>query len=181
MNAPQYLKHWETGQVWTHLGWAKHQTRLRRCTEFIRGRTFLDFGCAFGHSTAIMKDFLPGGWTGLEMDLRATRIAARLFPEINFVFLENLALVGELKTFDSVVCSEVIEHVPDPGDLIRSLVSLARFRIVITTPAVRVHDPGHLRLYSRESLEAELQAVPHEIHLEPPFFYAVILLGGADN
>lgn len=175
MEADQYLNHWIKNQVWTHLQWPKHQTRLRRCSELVEGSRFLDVGCAFGHSTRIMAGFRQGIWAGLDFSVRAVNHANTLFPDGRWIYAQtskHLASLGP--QWDSIVCSEVIEHVENPIEFVTAIMALARLRAVFTTPTIRVKDPGHLRIYNAESLALLFLPWRHEILREEPFFYIVV-------
>lgn len=73
------------------------------------------------------------------------------------------------KSFDVVCCLEVMEHVPDPAQLLQEAIRVARYRVVITVPdegkwpkALKPFtNPGHLRYYTKESLEKQLKDTPH--------------------
>lgn len=177
MNAQTYLEtHWIKNKIWTHLLLPKHQDRLRRCADYIRssGGRFIDVGCGLGHSTSIMKGFLPGKWAGLEFFARVKAESERLFPEIMFYSAPSFDLLPVCGEFDGVVCSEVIEHVEDDKALVAGLLGITGKRLVMTTPNVRVKDPGHLRLYTKEGL---MELFPGEcvtIESIGRFFYIVV-------
>lgn len=175
MNAEQYLStHWGPRSVWTHLKNRKHQTRLARCAGLVRGESFCDVGCAFGHSTEIMAGFRPGNWIGVEFSSAAILKVQELFPSRPCLFYESIdALETTPSAVDSAVCSEVIEHVENDVALVRGVMALVRFRAVFTTPIKWVKDPGHLRLYSVGDLTRLFEPWPHKILIEPPFFYVV--------
>jgi 2-polyprenyl-3-methyl-5-hydroxy-6-metoxy-1,4-benzoquinol methylase len=176
MNASEYLtKHWGPHSVWTHLKNKKHQVRLRRCAELCLGERFCDIGCAFGHSTAIMSGFKPGAWSGLEFSADAVVKATELFPALSWYLSETVEALYSMKGyFDSVVCSEVMEHVEDDRLLALRVVEAATKRAVFSTPSIKVRDPGHLRLYTEASLHELFAAWPHQIYHEHPFFFIAV-------
>ena len=101
--------------------------------------------------------------------------AYEYFPNGEWLYMidvEGLCLLAD--HFDSCVCSEVMEHVEDDALLVRRVVEIARSRAVFSTPSVRVNDPGHLRLYTADSLCELFAPWPHRIFHEPPFFYIVV-------
>lgn len=179
MNAVQYLEHWKKNRVWMHLLWPKHQRRFELCAASVLGENFIDVGCVFGHSTAELAKFRPGVWTGLDFVEEAIRRGRELFPEREFIFSPDYDMGRACggRVFDSVVCSEVIEHIPEDAEFIRQLIRIAGRRIVLTTPNRRVSDPGHLRTYTERTLEALLNGCNHEIFSDGPFFYAVVKIG----
>jgi 2-polyprenyl-3-methyl-5-hydroxy-6-metoxy-1,4-benzoquinol methylase len=179
MNAEQYLStHWGPRHVWTHLKNKKHQTRLRRCAELLEGSKFCDIGCAYGHSTEIMRGFRPGNWTGIEFSADAVREAMENFPAgrwINAGDTAGLARITALEKWDSIVCSEVIEHVPEDAPFVKAVMSAAEQKAVFSTPSVKVRDPGHLRVHTEASLHNLFKPWDHFIYPENPFFYIVVL------
>jgi len=54
------------------------------------------------------------------------------------------------KEFDAAVCSEVIEHLPDLETVKRTFFELDRVseRWIVTTPARKIDDPGHKRVFN---------------------------------
>ncbi len=174
MDAKTYLEtHWIKNEIWTHLEHPKHQDRLRRCAEYVQGgESFLDVGCGLGHSTAIMRGFTPGRWAGLDFFDGMLAPAAKLFPDIEFFSASDFDLLPICGQWDGVVCSEVIEHVENDRALVRGLLDITRKTLVLTTPNRKVHDPGHLRVYTRESLAALFPSA--EIFSIGQFFYIVV-------
>ena len=177
MTASEYIQKWRKNKVWTHLEWPKHQERLRWCAEQCVGQTFADLGCALGHSTDIMRRFMAGDWTGIDFDAGAIKDAARLFPDITFKFVERPDLLGTLGQFDSVVCSEVIEHVKDAPAFLAEVVKLARRRVALTTPHIDAHDPGHVRIYDDKTIAALLDGYEARIEKDKAFYKVSIRVG----
>lgn len=176
MDAKTYLEtHWMKHEVWNRLQAPMHQERLRKCVEAVAGgKAFVDVGCGCGHSTAIMKGFCPGDWTGVDFGESAIVGARKFFPDIKFLYClkaEDVPRGG----WDGVVCSEVIEHVEDPVDFVRELVNITApgGTLVLTTPNRPVNDPGHLRVFTRETLAALFAEFPGTFKIESigRFFY----------
>jgi len=158
MKASEYLTgHWNKNSIWTHLEWPKHQTRFKLIADYLIGKTFCDVGCGLGHSTDILKRFKPGKWSGVEFYQPNVDEGIKLFEKIDFYYCDESTLDIHSacgKRFDSVVCSEVIEHVERPVLLVMELLRITKKRLVITTPCVYVNDPGHLRIYTKEMIES---------------------------
>jgi SAM-dependent methyltransferase len=129
-----------------------------------RGR-LLDVGCGAGAFLARMRDL---GWEvlGLEPDPRAARVARETFGlEVVAASLQEAELPEG--SFDVVTLNHVVEHVPDPVDLLAGCRRVLRpgGRIVVLTPnveslACRIFGrwwrgwevPRHLVLFSVGSL-----------------------------
>lgn len=180
MNASEYMAHWRTKKVWKRLEVPVHQARLKRCARLARGETFIDVGCALGHSTAHLAKFRPGAWAGMDFDQAAVEEARSRFPQFEFFYSPEYDMTAATggRRFDSVICSEVIGHVPDDAGFVRGLIGLARRRVVLTTPNRYIEDPGHLRLYGERSLTRLLAGLKFRIERAGRFFYVVIVIGG---
>lgn len=152
MEASEYLTtHWNKNEVFNNLERPKHQMRFQAIVDKIKGRSVVDVGCAYGHSTKIMKGMTKGlSWTGVEFFEPNITEGKKLFKNFKLVYCpeDTLDLETALgKKFDTVICSEVFEHVKRHVLLMKRLLAIAKKRIIITTPCVYVNDPGHLRIY----------------------------------
>jgi len=155
MDAEVYMmEHWIKHKVWRNLTREKHQERFRTICSFLEGKTFIDVGCACGHSMIHMKKLCPGYWSGMDFSKQAMKQARTFFPAYRFYYARDFDLLRATrrKRFDSVVCSEVIEHVEDDQALFNGLLSITKKVLVITTPNRKVIDPGHLRIYAANML-----------------------------
>lgn len=176
LSADEYCKGFIAREHWKILEWPKHQERLKRCTSFLEGYRFADIGCICGHGTNKMKKFKPGEWWAIDFSHEAVNKGATIFPDIQFVYSSSsFALAGKYhEYFDSVVCAEVIEHVPDDHKFAGHIISLAKSVIVFTTPNRPIKEPGHLRVYNREMLAALAGNYKNEIYSEGDFWFLVI-------
>lgn len=177
ISAEEYItSHWEPHQVHKRLLVDVHQERFDHIAELCVGQSGIDVGCAFGHSTCMLADRTPGmDWAGADFSKTAIEEAEKLLKWTAYFkspdYLPSFA-------YDTVVCSEVIEHVEADADLLRNLVRCARRRVIVTTPNVWVNDPGHIRLYTKSGLAAlaehALMGVKSAIHSHGRHFFLVI-------
>lgn len=85
-----------------------------------------------------------------------------LYPDIDF-FECNLSdeklIKQQSQTFDCVVCSEVLEHVPDYSIAISNLCKFSSKYVLVTVPAGEIRpidrNVGHLRHFTKEMLISE--------------------------
>jgi SAM-dependent methyltransferase len=126
----------------------KIASKIKRARKRIRslgrsnGRTLLDVGCNLGFATEAGRS-LGYRATGIDIDEDAVERAKVAFPECDFrpVSIDALAQGGE--KFDTIYCSEVIEHLVDPLDFLKNIKSVMKNHGVLfmTTP-----DVGHYSL-----------------------------------
>ncbi|MBN2054607.1 methyltransferase domain-containing protein, partial [bacterium] len=117
---------------------------------------------------------LFGGW-GMGTELSETAlIRARELCGVTGAVADAHELPFRDKSFDLTICSEVLEHVTNPGLVVSELERVTRGHVVLTTPAARnvrvrqAHfenlDPGehhrHLHYFTESELSA-LFTLPH--------------------
>jgi len=182
MTADEFIKHWEERKIYTHLRNPKHQERLFLCAQFAgNARVKADIGSAMGHSTDWMDTFNPGGWVGADFSLHGIEKAREIFPNIPYEFSPTITGIKDALMdykLDAIICSELIEHIEEDKELIEILWGMTGEVLIITTPAKKVSEPSHLRLYTKESLAALFDKVFPEpgslsIMTIGTFFYAV--------
>lgn len=179
LTAEQYIQHWKANKTWTHLERPKHIKRLNWCADQVVGRNPVDFGCAFGHSTAAMAARHPAQWTGCDMSAEAVGLAKEMQAgrKIGFFWVPKLEDLASCGLFSTVIASEVIEHVEDDRAFLAGLVKAARSRVVLTTPTIDAQDPGHVRLYDDESLATLLEGYRATWTKDENFYYIIIETG----
>jgi trans-aconitate methyltransferase len=170
MSPEQYLEGWRERKTWEHNYNDRHKVRFNFLARNCVGETFADVGCAFGHSTELLAQMHPGNWTGIEFNEQAVHEARGLFPLIVFKFCEHPEKLNAFGQFDTVVCSEVIEHVEDPPLLLRALMAMTGKRLLMTTPCKIVGDPGHVRVYNDATLVELLRGLNAHFEREGVFY-----------
>ena len=123
--------------------------------------SILDVGCGTGALLAVLQQAFPGAWfagvDNAELQIARNR---RVFPWSRFEVLDIAqgALAAE---YNTVICSEVLEHVQEDGLALDNLCAMAGRYLLLTVPTGKIHALergfGHLRHYSLETLCGRLE------------------------
>ena len=110
-----------------------HRNRARVVRRLISryavpGAPILDAGCG----TGLNLRHLPAGSTGIDINPRNVEVVARRLPNHRVIQGDVEALPFEANDFGTVLCTEVIEHIPDPS------AALSEFRRVLKPGGVVV-------------------------------------------
>lgn len=126
----------------------------------------LDVGCGPGRFLALLaKDWPSAEFRGVEPSQEARASAPQAIqPLILQGTLESHADALQAWQPDLIVCSEVLEHVPDPDATMAALARVAApgATLILTVPAGRAHwsvqddEAGHLRRFELDEFEALL-------------------------
>ncbi len=177
LTADEYIQHWKARKVWTHLERPKHLNRLRWCASQAEGKSALDVGCAFGHSTVIMMNARPEiPWAGCDFSAEAAATARDMqyASGIPFFWIPKIEDLASTGPWGTVIASEVIEHVQDDKAFLAGLVQAARRRVILTTPCIDAQDPGHVRIYDDDALEELLKPYLATVIRDANFYYIKI-------
>lgn len=155
--------------------------------------SILDAGCAQPFLLLSLKEAGIGtSFTGCDYSKPVILKNRRLYPDMDF-FECNLSdpniAEQEKRHFDCVLCSEVLEHVPDYSTALSSLCKLSSKYVIVTVPAGKIQDTdkgwGHLRHFTKEMLASEFAKNSFEVeyisYKGVPFFslYKVLInMGG---
>lgn len=83
---------------------------IRRLTRAYQGMTFLDAGCG----TGLNLRNLPPGSVGLDLNPRNIALVEARLPQFRAVLGDIESMPFENESFEGVLCTEVLEHVPNP-------------------------------------------------------------------
>jgi 2-polyprenyl-3-methyl-5-hydroxy-6-metoxy-1,4-benzoquinol methylase len=138
----------------------------------------LDFGCGLGPLVAMLRERGTEA-EGLEIDRPA--IASALADEVRpYIRLYDGTFPApfEAGSFDWVICSEVLEHIPDYRAAITEIARIARQGLILTVPDMsavpmlhkhnvvpwHLLESTHVNFFTQRSLAATLQ--PHFTQLD---------------
>jgi SAM-dependent methyltransferase len=120
--------------------WLLERFRQRVLAEVVplAPRRVLDAGCGEGHVTEWLTRALPtSSITGLEGRAHALTAFTTRNPDAEAVEGDITAAPFDDASFDLVVCTEVLEHLPEPRAALRELARVSGGHLLLTVP----HEP----------------------------------------
>lgn len=139
---------------------------LGRLVAATQSHTLLDVGCGEGFVVAFLKTQLPEtDIVGIDLSETVLACAREHFGHLAAFRQAN---IYQLPFLDTVVCTEVLEHLHDPDRAVCELKRVARRDVVITVPLEPYFkwlnrlgqwlsvsgDPGHVQFWDRDGFEA---------------------------
>jgi 2-polyprenyl-3-methyl-5-hydroxy-6-metoxy-1,4-benzoquinol methylase len=164
-----YQRWYDANSRFSNLGTGYYMERVVWVLPFVRGET-LEIGCQWGGITRWL--LTRTALTALDcIDItdahimKTTETVQSLPPDavlklhsLRKIFLEDLPLDAK---YDTIVMSEVLEHVLDPVMALKKCISLLKgpgSRLLLTTPNGNCFlEPDHLRQYTPESMLNDIQ------------------------
>lgn len=118
------------------------------------GKTVLDVGCGTGLALSLFRSALINlSFRGCEPTDAAADFWKKRGLLVDIGSAENLPYRDE--EFDTVICSHVLEHLPDEQVALSELMRVARTRLIVVVPQGNVDEKNfgspHLRYYNRVS------------------------------
>ena len=147
------------------------------------GTRVLDVGCSSGY---LARRLVESGCTvvGIELDERAAAAARNVCAEVLVGDAERMELPFAPRSFDVVLCGDLVEHLRDPQRFLERVRPLLREggRLVLTTPNVAnwtmrlgllfgrwrytkrgILDRTHSHLFTRKTLVETLSAAGYRV------------------
>ncbi len=107
-------------------------------TRSLPTSTILDAGCAEGFVSQRLLEEWPGAQVvGIDVDIGALTRGQRLNPVTRFGSGDITSLPFKDKSFDLVICTEVLEHLPHPESALSELQRMTRRYCLLSVP----HEP----------------------------------------
>lgn len=152
--------------VYIYPAWKDMQDMSVFFTPKVPGGKFLDVGCGNGNAMIMMKSV---GWEvfGIDIDENALQTARSMNLEVKHGTLLSAEYADE--SFDSILMSNVIEHVPNPSEIISECYRILKKggTLTIITPNISsfgskifkenwrgLETPQHLQIFNKSSLDA---------------------------
>ena len=155
--------------------------KLYEMIDATESESLLDAGCGEGFVVDYLAQRNPNlKLTGIDVSAEAIEYAKAHFGErARFRTGSVYKLPFSDKSFDTILCSEVLEHLDDPNRAVSELKRVARKYVVITVPhepyfqwlnnlgkLVGVAtDPGHVNFWTKNTFQAFIR-----VHFADPTF-----------
>lgn len=98
-------------------------------------KTILDAGCGEGFTMdKLSKNGIGEKTEGVEYSKEAILLGEKLFPNLTFRQGSVYELPYKDKSFDLVVCTEVLEHLEEPARALREMLRVSKKYLIISTP-----------------------------------------------
>jgi 2-polyprenyl-3-methyl-5-hydroxy-6-metoxy-1,4-benzoquinol methylase len=167
-------------KLWHNRKWASLKKIVNESYDNI-----LDVGCASGWLTARLAELFPEGKiTGMDVSLEMIDYAKRVHPKIKFICTDAHKLPFAEDSFDLIICTEVLEHVVDPLNVLleikrclsprgEAIISMDTgsllFKIIWmfwTRSKGKVWKDAHLHEFNRDKLVSLIKKAGFEIKQE---------------
>ena len=170
----------------------------RTATELLdlaRPDSVLDVGCGEGVLVQRWAQRLPGSRM-VGIDLAEPSIqrgwAEHQAPNLEYRVVEEPGLPFADDEFEMASAMEVLEHLPDPGQMLAEMARCARGHLLVSVPREPMwrmlnmargaywsswgNTPGHLNHWSARSLRALLSGAGEVVEMRSPFPWTMVLV-----
>ena len=128
-------------------------------------RHVVDIGCGSGHLLRALAARTPNAhFVGVDFSRNAIRRACKVLPEARWVVGDAYAPPVQEASFDLVLCTEVLEHLDRPRDMLDALARLCTpgGHVVVTVPDGELDAwEGHVNFWSESELASFLARLGH--------------------
>ena len=150
-------------------GWVQSRVFMMRIICYIHDlyaccpgrKSCLDVGPHLMGGTSLLKELhSPRSFTRLKLDVSSIELDDRFLSQCRAIDPDAKYLIGNIydhtDSFDIIIASHVVEHVPNPIDFIRRLQQLSREWVIIACPwrEVPLTTAGHINTIDKSFLTA---------------------------
>lgn len=134
MNSSNYAKHTSKNPLQRYLINRFYRVLLAYAGETAADYT-LDAGCGEGFTLdKLRRAKLGGQLAGFDASETAVKTGMQMFPDIRLATGNIYHIKKKDKSFDLVICSEVLEHLENPGKALAELRRVSRNYLLLTVP-----------------------------------------------
>ena len=143
--------------------------------QFVKGKTVLDVGCGTGYGSYYLRTHGAQSVFGIDYSEEAVAYAVGHYPEVTFQQMDAQRISYPNKSFDVVISSENLEHLPDPAENIAEIHRVMKERglLVLGTPNKEIASPDsekssnhfHIREFSFDELDSLIRKHFRSVHI----------------
>lgn len=136
---------------------------IERATAYFEINNFLEVGCAEGYTAHLIEKIFKLKACALDLSLEAIKRAGEIYRLEGIVAdAQELGCIKD-NSFDLVVCSETLEHLPDPQKAWAELLRVAKKVLIVTVPSAKNRQEkekfvppdephAHLHIFTKDDL-----------------------------
>jgi 2-polyprenyl-3-methyl-5-hydroxy-6-metoxy-1,4-benzoquinol methylase len=159
----------------------------------LNAKSILDAGCGEGFTMdKLLKEKVTSNIEGVEYSKEAIALGKKLYPSLTIRQGSVYNLPYKDRSFDLVICTEVLEHLKDPTKALKEMLRVTKKYLIISTPNEPFfmlgnflrgknlsrlgNDPGHINHWSCLGLKIYLEKNGLTIKkIKLPFPWTIVL------
>lgn len=185
------LRKWEYGNGLYQGVLSRYLSRMAHLVRSLRPATVLDAGCGEGYVYRGLRDRgVSADWEGVDASAGAVRFAAEKNPECRWSVGDLREMSQPSNSAELVLCSQVLEHIPQPERVRDELARVSARWLLISVPLEPVfrsicaltvatgigQDPGHVNFWTPSAFRKFLLPVGRLAHWEWTAVYQIALV-----
>ncbi|HAR62380.1 MAG TPA: class I SAM-dependent methyltransferase [Candidatus Margulisbacteria bacterium] len=169
------------------------ETKLIKLIESVSVKTLLDAGCGEGYLLRVLHERLlaPPELNGFELVPELLEQAKIKLPAAQLWEDNIYASTCKDEAYELVVCTEVLEHLEDPGKALSELFRISSRYVIVSVPHEPFfrlssllrgkylkqfgNHPGHLQLWGRSGFLDLVKAYGTVVAIASPFPWTMVL------
>lgn len=185
------LRKWEyrNGPYQRVLG--RYLDRMAHHVRALAPRSVLDAGCGEGYVYRGLRErSVTVKWSGTDASADAVALAAQRFPQCEWSVGDLRNMTQATASADLVLCSQVLEHIPQPERVRDELARVSARHLLVSVPlepafrsicALTIaagvgQDPGHVNFWTPSAFRRFLAPVGRLIHWEWTAVYQIAVV-----
>lgn len=140
---------------------------IERMTAYFAISNFLEVGCAEGYTAHLIEEIFKLKACALDLSLEAVKRAREIYHLEGIVADAQALECIKDNSFDLVVCSETLEHLPDPQKALDELLRISKKALIVTVPAAKNRQEkeefvppdephAHLHIFTKDDLRRKV-------------------------